>query len=203
MPCAPEPEASSKTLTAHVQDLGKAASVDYAPGPWASSKVLVTGAARVGKTAFIGAASDIAPVRTIETIPSPRGEQALVLDLGRIAISNHHILTLVGASLPTVWDGLWPDVARGALGAVVLVHPDAPEDGFPAVEALEEAHVPFQVVVAHLHNTTPDANKVGQVLEVEPSRVTVCDPRSRVAARFAIGDVVRCALAQMSGQVAL
>ncbi|WP_019608885.1 hypothetical protein [Nocardiopsis sp. CNS-639] len=203
MPCAPEPEASPKTRAPHLQGLGQPASVDYAPGPWTSSKVLVTGAARVGKTAFIGAASDIAPVRTIETIPSPRGEQALVLDLGRIAISDHHILTLVGAPLPTVWDGLWPDVARGALGAVVLVRPDAPEDGFPAVEALEEAHVPFQIVIAHLHGTTPDANKVGQVLEVEPQRITVCDPRSRVAARFAIGDVVRCALTQMSGQVAL
>jgi signal recognition particle receptor subunit beta len=180
----------------------------YAPDPWNSSKILITGATSVGKTAFVGAASDAAPVRTIETIPTPqRGEDAmnldlLILDMGRIAITDHHVLTLVGAPLPTVWDGLWPDVARGALGAVVLVHPDSPEEAFPAVETLEEAHVPFQVVIAHLDGTTPDPHKVGQVLEVDPARITVCDPRSRVATRFAIGDVVSGALKLSVGKVA-
>lgn len=173
----------------------------YAPD-WTSEKIVVTGAPRVGKTAFVGAASESPPVRTIETIPGPYGTKSLVLDQGRIAISDRHILTLVGAPLPTIWDGLWPDVARGALGAVVLLHPDAPEDCFPAVEALEEAHLPFHIVVSHIFGTTPDVATVSQVLEIAPEKVTVCDPRSRAAARFAIGDVVRGVLARYTGEAA-
>ena len=163
------------------------------PGPgysrrWTSEKIVVTGAPRVGKTSFVGAASDPTPARTVESIPTL--DRHLLLDAGRIEIADHHVLQLTGAPLPTQWDGLWADVTRCALGAVVLVHPDDPTACFPAIEHLEQARLPFHVAVTQFADADPDPHRVAQALEVSLDRMSVCDPRSRISTRLALMDVV-------------
>lgn len=171
------------------------ASTDSYSPDLVSQKIIVTGPPGSGKTAFVGAAADQAPLRTIEHVQTAAGRDRLLsLELGYVEVAARHRLALITAPLPRADGVLWADMTRGALGAVVLARPECPEAAFPAIERLEEARVPYQLAINHLPGTAPDPAWASQVLEVSPARVTVCDARSRTATRNTIGDVVRRAL---------
>src|SRR3954464_7080632 len=79
----------------------------------------------------------------------------VALDFGRITIDRSLILYLFGTPGQNRFWFMWDELARGAVGAVVLVDLRRIDDCFPAVDYFEIRRVPFIVAV----NGFPDTER--------------------------------------------
>ena len=98
-----------------------------------SAKVVISGGFGVGKTSFVTAISEIKPVRT-EAAMTDRGESVddrslvgvkttttVAMDFGKVTADDGLVLYLFGTPGQDRFGFMWDDVAKGALGALVLV----------------------------------------------------------------------------------
>src|SRR6516164_9642094 len=104
----------------------------------AEHKILFTGHMGAGKTTAIAAISDIAPVRT-EAINTMQGVTAKLmttvgLDYGEITLDSGEHIRLYGTPGQSRFAALWTILARGALGAVILLNHSLPD----ATDRLDE-----------------------------------------------------------------
>jgi uncharacterized protein len=174
-----------------------------------SVKILVVGAFGVGKTTLIGSVSEIAPLRTEETMTvasvgvdslaglDGKTTTTVAMDFGRITVTPDVVLYLFGTpGQRRFWD-LWEGLADGAVGALVLVDPRRIEDSFEVFDQLElRTGMPFAVAV----NQFPDAprytaDQLRDALDLLPDTPIVdCDARSRESSAATLITLVEHAL---------
>jgi signal recognition particle receptor subunit beta len=160
-------------------------------------KFVVAGGFGAGKTTFVGALSEIPPLRTEAAMTSVaarvddrRGSATkttttVAMDFGRLTVDEHLVMYLFGTPGQERFGFMWDDICSHALGAVVLVDTERLDQSFPAVDYFEAKDIPFVVAVNRFEGTPRhDLEAVRDALGVSPHvPMTECDARRTDSAK--------------------
>ena len=180
--------------------------MDYAPAetreapspersPLLPMKILVAGGFGVGKTTLVRSLSEVAPLSTeqemtglsddVDDVAAVPGKTTttVAMDFGRMTVDDALVLYLFGTPGQSRFWFMWDELARGAVGALVLVDLRRVDDCFAAIDYFENRRVPFVVALNEFPGTDrfPDAT-VREALVVPPGcplvRLDARDPSS-------------------------
>ena len=178
-----------------------------------SVKIVIAGGFGVGKTTFVGAVSEIEPLRTEAlmteastpvddlTMLPDKTTTTVAMDFGRITLAEDLVLYLFGTPGQNRFWFMWDDICRGAIGAVVLVDSRRLADCFGAVDYVEQRGMPFIVALnafdgIQLH----EVDDVREALQLDPEvPFVVTDARDRESVKNVLVSLVEHAMAMVQG----
>lgn len=156
-------------------------------------KLVVTGPFGVGKTTLIRTMSEIPTLHTEEAMTQSstglddtaglpeKTTTTVAVDFGRLTVQDDLVLYMFGTPGQERFLPLWEDIARGALGALVMVDTRRLEDSFAVMDMAEEQGLPYAVAVNRFPDAPAHADEVlRKHLDLDPRTPLVqCDARER------------------------
>ena len=171
-------------------------------------KVVIAGGFGVGKTTAVASVSEVRPMTTeasmtmmsadidrIDGVPAKR-TTTVAMDFGCITIDASLKLYLFGTPGQDRFGFMWGDIARGALGALVIADSRRLDDAYPAVDYFERFRIPFVIGVNLFDGRlSHDLGAIRWALDTDPDiPVIAFDARDKLSVRDALLVVLRRAL---------
>lgn len=174
-------------------------------------KIVVAGGFGAGKTTMVGSVSEIPPLSTEELMTQAsdgvdditgverKATTTVALDFGRITISPHTVLYLFGTPGQDRFWYMWDELARGAIGTVVLVDTRRLDSSFAAIDFFERRKIPFIVAVNCFEGSEEyTEDEIRGALAISPGvPIVFIDARQRDQSKLAMIRLVRYAMSRL------